>query len=288
MGSPEYPAVLNRASPFSSLLKADCHRLPDPSMQFSFVNTAARLRNRYGRFMAYRFGRRSYTMQNKEPFISFSFDDFPVSAVTVGGAILKQHGFAGTYYASLGLMGQDSPTGLIFSSRDLEKLLDDGHELGCHTFAHCHAWETEPRVFEESILENRRALEKVVPGASFKTMSYPIACPRPETKRRMGKYFACCRGGGQTLNAGSTDLNYLSAFFLEQSRHDPGAVKRMIERNCRAYGWLIFATHDVCDAPSPFGCTPDFFEIIVRCAASCGARVLPVGAAWEAISGSAD
>jgi hypothetical protein len=114
-------------------------------------------------------------------------------------------------------------------------------------------------------------------------MSYPIACPRPETKRRMANYFTCCRGGGQMFNAGPTDLNYLSAFFLEQSRHDPGAVKRMIERNCRAYGWLIFATHDVCDAPSPFGCTPDFFENIVRCAASSGARVLPVGAAWESI-----
>ena len=227
-----------------------------------------------------------YRLHNKEPVISFSFDDFPVSAATVGGAIMKRHGFAGTYYASLGLMGQDSPSGRIFSSRDLEKLLDDGHELGCHTFAHRHAWETEPDVFEESVLENRRALEKLPPGASFKTMSYPISCPRPETKRRMARYFACCRGGGQVFNAGSTDLNYLNAFFLEQSRHDPDAVKRVIERNCEAHGWLIFATHDVCDTPSQFGCTPDFFESTVQWAANCGARVLPVGAALEAISGS--
>ncbi len=244
------------------------------------------MRNRYRRFMARRFGRRMYAMHNKEPFISFSFDDFPVSAVAVGGAILKRYGLAGTYYASLGLMGQDSPTGLIFSTRDLKELLDEGHELGCHTFAHCHAWETAPRVFEESVLENRRALERVLPGASFKTMSYPISCPRPETKRRMGRYFACCRGGGQMFNAGPIDLNYLSAFFLEQNRDDPASVRKMIDRNCRAHGWLIFATHDVCETPSPFGCSPEFFEGVVQCAASCGARVLPVGAAWAAIRGS--
>jgi hypothetical protein len=255
-------------------------------MEISFVITATRVRNRYRRFMARRFGRRIYAMHNKEPFISFSFDDFPISALAVGGAIVKRYGLAGTYYASLGLMGQNAPAGRVFSAGDLKKVSTDGHELGCHTFAHCHAWETEPSVFEESVLENRRALEKVLPGASFKTMSYPISCPRPETKRRMDKHFACCRGGGQTFNAGRADLNHLNAYFLEQSRHDPSAVKKMIERNCRAYGWLIFATHDVCETPSPFGCTPEFFEGVVQCAASCGARVLPVGAAWEAIRGS--
>ena len=53
-------------------------------------------------------------MGNDRPLISFSFDDFPRSALFTGGALLEQYGVAGTYYASLGLMGKTSPTGEIF------------------------------------------------------------------------------------------------------------------------------------------------------------------------------
>ena len=56
--------------------------------------------------------------------------------------------------------------------------------------------------------------------------------------------------GGQTFNSGTADLNLLCAFFLEQSRDNPAAVKRLIDQNAKARGWLIFATHDVCASPS--------------------------------------
>ena len=223
------------------------------------------------------FGRRIYAMRNRQAFISFTFDDFPVSALVGGGGILKRYGFAGTYYASLGLMGQDSPTGYIFSPKHLAGLLADGHELGCHTFSHCHAWETAPHAFEDSIIENRRTLEKLLPGAFFKTLSYPISVPRPQTKRLLEKHFSCCRGGGQVFNMGRIDLNCLNAFFLEQSRDAPGLVKHMIDRNRDASGWLVFATHDVCSNHSSFGCTETLFEEIVQCAAQSGAKILPVG-----------
>jgi len=109
-------------------------------------------------------------------------------------------------------------------------------------------------------------------------------CPRPLTKRIMSRYFTCCRGsGGQTFNASKADLNHLSAFFLEKTRENPQPVRDLIEQNSRAKGWLIFATHDVCDNPTPYGCRPDFFEEIVRCAVSSGARVLPVVSVWDAL-----
>src|SRR5437773_2236461 len=47
--------------------------------------------------------------------------------------------------------------------------------------------------------------------------------------------------------------------------------------------WLIFATHDICENPSPFGCTAEFFENIVKCAIDSGARTLPVFQALEAL-----
>jgi Polysaccharide deacetylase len=249
-------------------------------------NFLSRVRSRYRRESARLLCRRSFFIDSGIPVISFTFDDFPRSALITGGAILKRFGLRGTYYASLGLMGKQAPTGRIFVGDDLSLLFKEGHELGCHTFDHCDAWETEPCSFDKSIIENQHALNVLVPGASFQTLSYPINVPRPRTKNRAGKHFACCRCGGQTFNAGKVDLNYLSAFFLEKSRDNPEQVKELIEQNRRVRGWLIFATHDISENPSPFGCTPEFFEDIVKCAVDSGARIVPVIQAWEALTTS--
>jgi peptidoglycan/xylan/chitin deacetylase (PgdA/CDA1 family) len=219
------------------------------------------------------------------PIVSFTFDDFPRSALMVGGDILKRAGAAGTFYASMGLMGRRAPVGEIFEPDDLPRALAAGHELGCHTFAHCDSWRTDTSTFTRSIRENLKAFREIVPGASFETFSYPISPPRMLTKRETGRHFSGCRGGGQTFNVGTADLALLSAFFLEKSRDDMGAVKKVIDQNRQACGWLIFATHDVEDRPSRFGCTPRFFEDVVAYARGSGARVLTVADALKAVSG---
>jgi len=242
-----------------------------------------RVRGRYMRESAKRRFRRPFVIHTAFPLISFTFDDFPRSALHTGGTILRQFEAAGTYYASFGLMGKEAPTGTMFVKDDLRTLLEQGHELGSHTFRHSNAWETSPTNFEESVKENQRALAELVPGVSFRTLSYPISVPRPHTKEKVSQYFACCRCGGQTFNSGEVDLNYLSAYFLEKTRNDPAKAKAMIDQNRQAKGWLIFATHDVAENPTPFGCTPAFFEEIVRYAFDSGARILPVIQAWEAL-----
>jgi peptidoglycan/xylan/chitin deacetylase (PgdA/CDA1 family) len=243
------------------------------------------------------FFRRQVAIRPEIPIISFTFDDFPRSAFLGAGSILRRYGAVGTYFASLGLLGKQSPLGPMYEAEDLKELVHLGHELGCHTFGHCHSWSTPPGVYERAILENRRALTEVLPGASFQTFAYPHSAPRLAVKRVASRYFQCCRGGGlkagpylhrhtaggQTFNAGVTDLNYLCAFFLEMSRDNPQAVKSLIDQNARARGWLIFATHDVCPTPSPFGCPPDFFERVVQWSLESGARILPVVKALEEV-----
>lgn len=244
-----------------------------------------RIQGKYRRTLSAVLCRRPVKMQNSMPLISFTFDDFPRSALEVGGRILRAHGLAGTFYVSLGLLDRDEPSGRICSSSDLAKVLSQGHELGCHTYGHCDAWETEPDSFEESIVANRHALKRMLPGASFETMSYPISVPRPDTKRRTGRYFSGCRGGGQSPNIGCVDLNYMNAFFLEQSREDPANIWKLIERNREVKGWLIFATHDVSPHPTRFGCTPKFFEDVTRRAVESGAVVTSVSEALSLIRG---
>src|SRR5882672_8352253 len=112
--------------------------------------------------------RRRVRLPANFPVISFTFDDFPRSALSLGGAILEEHGLAATYYASLGLMDADDPdVGRIFSAEDLRAAHGRGHELGCHTFDHWHASKTQPEAFEASILRNREALSRILPGISF-------------------------------------------------------------------------------------------------------------------------
>ena len=138
-------------------------------------------------------------------------------------------------------------------------------------------------VVEEAIVKNRETLNQLVPGAEFKSFSYPISPPRPLTKAKIADHFLCCRGSGQTLNVGTADLNQLSAYFLEKSRNSVQSVKDLIDSNRQVRGWLIFATHDISDKPTPYGCTPEFFEQVVRWAVDSGAQVLPVVEALESL-----
>jgi peptidoglycan/xylan/chitin deacetylase (PgdA/CDA1 family) len=250
----------------------------------SSQNLWLRAQRTYRRRAASLFFRRPLLINSERPLISFTFDDFPKSALRVGGAILNRFGLAGTYYASLGLLGGEASTGRMFDAGDLAALSEQGHELGCHTFSHLDSWDTGTEKFEKSIIENRDALNRLIPGAEFKTFSYPINLPRPLTKAKIADYFLCCRAGGQTLNAGKADLNQLSAYFLEKSRHNIQAIKDLIDHNREVHGWLIFATHDISETPTPFGCTPECFEQVVQYSVGSGARILPVVKALEVLA----
>ena len=241
-----------------------------------FADPWSRLAGYYQRKVASLSHTKPFFMRPLRPLISFTFDDFPQSAFRNGGAILNRFGVAGTYYAALGLMGKSSPSGLIFNGDDLPVLFEQGHELGCHTFAHCDSWDTPASEFEKSLVDNRLALHQLTPDRDFNTFAYPIQVPRPGVKAKTAKYFVSCRGGGQRINVGQIDLNQLSAYFLEKSRDNFQAIKDVIEQNRQAFGWLIFATHDVTDNPTPFGCTPEFFNNVVECAVNSGAQIVPV------------
>src|SRR3954447_8997056 len=93
----------------------------------------SRVRRYYQRKASELLFKRTLVVSGQRPLISFSFDDFPKSALRTGGSILRHFGLSGTYYASLGLIGKDSESGPIFDQTDLKLLHEQDHELGCHT-----------------------------------------------------------------------------------------------------------------------------------------------------------
>jgi peptidoglycan/xylan/chitin deacetylase (PgdA/CDA1 family) len=264
---------------------ADC--LCTRHIAMNAQDLASRLSGRCRRTLANRFSRRMVAMNSPTPLISFTFDDAPKTAFDAGARILSSYGIKATFFVSLGLLGSETEVGTIASIDDLVEAVGDGNELGCHTFDHLDAWETPTAEFIDSIVKNGQALDRILPGTTFSSFAYPKSGARLSLKRRLEEHFTVCRGGGQVPNIGMTDLNLAKACFLDRRTNiDTSFVKQLIGHNASARGWLILATHDVTDNPSPYGCTPEFFEEVVVHAVRSGALLLPVAEACQRLVAS--
>jgi len=241
----------------------------------------SRLHGAYARRMSRWFGRRPFVIRPNRPLVTFTFDDFPRSALAAGGSILVTNGARGTYFVAMGLAGKVIETGPMFVPADLEPLIAAGHELACHTCEHLPAWKTSPSAYVDSVERNARALASLSRPVRPVTHSYPISYPRPSSKRRLASRFRACRFGGQSLNRDSVDLNALNSFFIEQSVHDFATIENLIATNSAQKGWLIFSTHDVSENPTRYGCTPALFEQIVRRTRGSGTTILTMSAALD-------
>ena len=240
----------------------------------------ARATGKARRLMAEQFGRRTMSIKTPVPIVSFTFDDAPRTAFSVGGEILKRFGARATYFVSLGILDTETEVGKIASVGDLARAVDEGSELGCHTFDHLDAWHVSSTAFLASVVRNREALHRILPGARFTTFAYPKSGAKLSIKSALGNTFICCRGGGQATNEGSADLNLLKACFVDRRTGvDTEFIRTLVDYNTARRGWLILATHDVAADPSPYGCTPEFLESIVQYASRSGALFLPVGEA---------
>jgi len=229
------------------------------------------------RALAARLHRRALLVAPRKPLVSFSFDDAPASAFLAGARVLEHHGLRGTFYVSLGLLGQPGPAGRLGGEAELRAAVAAGHELGCHTHDHLDAWEVPQEAYLASVEANAQALQRLLPGARFETFAYPKSGAVAAVKPALARRFLACRHGGQHGNAGRVDRDLLAACFLDRQQHaDLSFVRHLIEDNARRRGWLIFATHDVTTQPSPWGCTPGLLEAVVRHALRTGSRVLPV------------
>jgi peptidoglycan/xylan/chitin deacetylase (PgdA/CDA1 family) len=208
--------------------------------------------------------------------VSFTFDDFPRSALTEGGAILERHGARGTYYAALGLSGSDGPLGLMFELDDLRRAHAYGHEIGCHTYGHVNCAETAATVLVEEAARNASALTRALGGVPPTSFAFPYGAVSDEAKGTLGPRYASCRGIQPGLNALPAELTELKANKIYDGEFDPACVRELVDEARSTGAWLIFYTHDVSETPSPWGCRPFQLEQAVAYAVK-RCTVLPVG-----------
>lgn len=211
------------------------------------------------------------------PLVSFSFDDFPRTALTNGGRILSEHGCLGTFYVS-GVFEGRTENGIVYFDRDdLRRVASEGHEIGCHTFGHLRLPGKGRAEIEQSLAQNAGYVREVLAeDYMMSTFAYPFGAISMSSKRLLHNVFSVCRSTEPHVNAGTVDFAQLGAVGLDMRSFDVVKIERIIDEAVARKGWLNFFTHDVSDNPSPFGCTPPAFRRVVEMVVDRGIDILPV------------
>lgn len=230
---------------------------------------------RIHKLLAERFARKLAWRASPVPVISFTFDDFPRSALTIGGRMLSDYGWRGTYYGAMGLMGTTVGAEPMFTRTDVDELLTAGHELACHTLNHTSCYAVGNTNFVHGCEENRREAAMALGGYQLENLSFPHGHITLAAKRHLQAAYHTCRSIEMGINSDPADFGFLRANAI-YSRLPIETLKDLIHANTQANGWLIFYTHDVAIDPSQFGCTPDYFAEILRAAHESGAEVLTI------------
>jgi peptidoglycan/xylan/chitin deacetylase (PgdA/CDA1 family) len=229
-----------------------------------------------------RYFRTVYAMPKGFKGVSFSFDDFPGTAVSSGARILEEYNARGTFYLCQGLMEQDSPSGRIASLSEIQDLLARGHEIGCHTHDHLDCDITPAkRVKQDCINSIHRGHER---GLSLNNFAYPKGGMSFATKAVIKKLYASARSNRPEVNRHKIDMHSLNAFPIYDKKNK-SAIFESIDSVNKDGGWVIFYTHDVSTPPSRYGTSESLFrEIIERCV-HYGLPILTIDAAIQEIKG---
>jgi len=175
----------------------------------------------------------------------------------------------------MGLAGTQTAVGEIFHASDIDQLMADGHELGCHTLNHTRSCDTTAAGLLVSCADNREKIAQLCGGLKPSSFSFPEGVVTLGGKAALGATYSSCRSIEPGLNDDPVDMAFLRANRL-YSRWGTSELKKAIARNKELRAWLIVYTHDVTEQPSLYGCTPAEFGEIVQCALESGADVLPV------------
>jgi peptidoglycan/xylan/chitin deacetylase (PgdA/CDA1 family) len=205
-----------------------------------------------------------------------TFDDFPKSAWRVAGPILARYGARATYYAAGRFCGVSEGGIDYFNDEDLIGVRRAGHEIGAHSYEHQMAPDLGVAALLADADRNAAFLSERLGEEGVCSYAYPYGEASPSSKAAMASRFATARGIAKGVNAGQIDLAELKAIPIENRRWRPEEIDAAIEKAKTSAGWVIFFTHDISDAPSPYGGTPEMLTYVLDRLSAEGIEILPV------------
>jgi peptidoglycan/xylan/chitin deacetylase (PgdA/CDA1 family) len=215
--------------------------------------------------------------------VSFTFDDVPDSAVTVGANMLEDHGGRGTFYVSGSLVAERTEYWTGASTDDIIRLHQDGHEIGCHTFSHRRAVELDAGAMDAEIEANRRFFHALDPSIRLANFAYPYGFACVAHKPRLKLAFSSARGILPGINSDIVDLQFLRAVPLIDCGITRDEVECAFDQAEATGGWLIFYSHDVARSPSPYGCSPSLLHESLKTAVRRRIPIVSVGEALQRV-----
>lgn len=233
------------------------------------------------RFLARHTHTKTLAIRGETPVVTFTFDDVPASAGSIGAAVLEQHDVRGTFYVSGGGCGAVSPGGLLATTAQLRALCARGHEVGCHTYSHPAVSGIGHDELVADLDRNRRFLGGISREIAICNFAYPYGDLSLRTKRYLETRFDSCRSLLHGVNAGTADLGALKTCPLENASIGREGIRQIIAAAVTVKGWLIFSSHDVAGEPSRFGVTPDLLAFAVKASRDAGCRLATVAQALQ-------
>ena len=205
--------------------------------------------------------------------VSFTFDDVPQSAASIGAPMLEDHGGRATFYISGGLVGRWSGHWNGIASQDIVTLHRNGHEIACHTFSHRQASELDAPAMADELDQNRRYFAGLDPTIRLTNFAYPYGLATVSRKGQLKSIFHSARSIVPGVNRDVVDLQFLRATPLIEVHIDGTGIEDAFDEAARTNGWLIFYGHDVTAKPSPYGCTP---QLLRRALKAASRRNMPI------------
>jgi peptidoglycan/xylan/chitin deacetylase (PgdA/CDA1 family) len=218
--------------------------------------------------------RRPARLGLQRPTVSFTFDDVPVSGALEGARILEAAGARGVFYVCAGLFDRDGAMGRYAGRAEIDALNDAGHEIACHTFSHLDCGANDAARVADDADQNAALLSDV--GYSMRHFAYPYGEVSPHAKGVLKDRYGSLRAVHSGLVREGSDLNQLPAVGIEGETGEAEAM-RWIDQAVARKAWVILYTHDVREAPSAYGCTPDALERIVAHAKASGCDIRTLG-----------
>jgi peptidoglycan/xylan/chitin deacetylase (PgdA/CDA1 family) len=238
------------------------------------------LQGRVSNRLARHFRAAPHRLPAHAPMVSFTFDDAPDSAAGEGAGLLEQHGGRGTFYLAGSLVDRPSDHWHGLSNDAIVRLHRAGHEIACHTFSHLSAVGLDEATMAREIERNRSHFRGIDSSITLENFAYPYGIASVWRKPQLAKTFRSARGILPGVNRDVIDLQFLRASPLVDREINTTGVDGYFDEAVESGGWLIFYGHDVADAPSPYGCTPDLMRHALQAA---GKRDMPIVTVAEAL-----
>jgi len=215
---------------------------------------------------------------------SLSFDDLCQSAYLQAFPLLEKYGFKATWFVACDSVGTTDPNSCCkkyMTWDEINAVALQNHEIGSHSLSHprLSTLAGNQKLLLQELQDSKKQIESMT-SQKVDSFAYPFSDKgdaHGNVITLTGKIYKYCRCGDRDLNHWPFRLNALFAWPLYEKFYDIEHTKNIIDSCINNDAWLIFYTHDIEEKPSDFGCSPKYFENVLKYLTESRVTVKPIG-----------